>query len=59
MAEASKRVGWDACTWIALIQKEKIFNLDYGFLAEEGSAIWWVDTADDEDCEEWLERQIG
>lgn len=26
MAASTKRVYWDACSWIALIQKEKIFN---------------------------------
>lgn len=34
MADSPKRVAWDACTWIALIQKEKIQD-DKGNVTED------------------------
>ena len=38
MADSPKRVGWDACTWIALIQKEKILD-DKGKVIEDRYAL--------------------
>lgn len=38
MADSPKRVSWDACTWIALIQQEKIRD-ENGNVVEDRYAL--------------------
>jgi predicted nucleic acid-binding protein len=38
MVDSPKRIGWEACTWIALIQKEKILD-DKGNVIEDRYAL--------------------
>ncbi|MGA8380751.1 MAG: type II toxin-antitoxin system VapC family toxin [Stellaceae bacterium] len=39
MATSPKRVGWDSCTWIAYIQRERIFATDGKTLVEDRGAM--------------------
>ncbi len=39
MATSPKRIAWDACSWIAHIQKEKILGADGKTVAEDRGAM--------------------